>query len=118
MMRFLCAGFFLSLLTGCGAGTGNDEVPSADAVVASQPVLTVTAITVSGSTDNPAAVTVAGQADGDGVADTTFQVALPLDGVVLPVHQPALPYARTLTLTATDGVSPTTTRMFTVAIDP
>ena len=124
MIRFLCAGMLLSLLTGCGSGTatgtgaGSSEAPSAASVVISPPVLTVTTITVSGSTDTVAAVTVAGRADGDGVADTAFQVALPLDGVVLPIHQPALPYDQSLTITATDGASPTTTRMFTVAIDP
>lgn len=122
MMRFLLAGSLLSVLTACGAGagTGADDVPggAVTAAVAGQPVLTVTAVTVSGSTDTAAAVTVAGRADEDGIVDTAFRVALPLDGVALPVHQPDLPYDRSLTITATDGASRTISRTYTLAIDP
>lgn len=74
----------LLLLTACGgsdSGDGDSATPQPDQHPSG---VTITALTISGDTDEPARVTVAGRSDEDGSLDASFSVSLPLDGEVLP----------------------------------
>jgi hypothetical protein len=84
------------LLTACGGGGGG----GGSTPTPSPPTLALTGVTVAGTTDTVAAVTVNGVADADGSEDTAWTASLAMDGSQLPVY--SANYAATITVTATD----------------
>jgi len=81
------------------------------------PVVTLTAVTIAGTTDTIASVDGNGVADADGVQDTDWSVTVPMNGSALPAHTGGV-YSGTLTITAVDSEQRTDTAVYDIEVDP
>ena len=107
------------LLAGCGGGGGGDSADSGSGGTGgSAPVVTLTAVGLSGTLDTTCDVTVGGAADQDGETDRAFSVLLHCDGVELPVVTSGSTFSRTIPVVAHDTEALSATVDVGVAFGP
>lgn len=96
-----------------GGGGGGNSAPRPIVPAA----MTLTSVTVSGTTDTIAAVDGNGVADADGVQDLDWSVTVPMDGSALPTHAGST-YSGTLTITAVDSEQRTRAKRYDIEVNP
>ncbi len=97
-----------------GGGGGGGSSPARPPGTAA---MTLTSVTVSGTTDTVAAVDGNGIADADGVQDLDWSVTVPMNGAALPTHAGST-YSGMLTITAVDSEQRAKTAAYDIEVNP
>ena len=113
-MLSVCGCALSLLLTSCGGGGGGS---SSSTPTATPPVLGLSSVTVTGTTDVACMVSVNGIDDDDAVVDTDFSVELLMDDTDIEAFEAGSSYWGTFTISATDADLITTEAIFDLELE-